>query len=179
MDSSASPGRIRVGTDLCSVQAVADSVATFGDRYLRRIYTDHELEYCGTDPARANERLAARFAAKEAAVKVLRPVDVRPNWLSIEVRRDPGGWCELSLTGSAAEMAEQASIGGGQGGTETCHVPPEVHCALGPQVPAGAKGQISLQQESHEAPAVGSSVGQEQSGPIPMGPSTCHVPPEQ
>jgi holo-[acyl-carrier protein] synthase len=108
--SSASRERIRVGIDLCAVQAVADSVATFGDRYLRRIYTDHELEYCGTDPALANERLAARFAAKEAAVKVLRPVDVRPNWLSIEVRRDSGGWCELALTGSAAEMAEQASI---------------------------------------------------------------------
>jgi holo-[acyl-carrier protein] synthase len=108
--SSASPGRIRVGIDLCSVQAVADSVATYGDRYLRRIYTDHELDYCGTDPALSNERLAARFAAKEAAVKVLRPVDVRPDWLSIEVRRDPGGWCELSLSGSAAQMAEEAAI---------------------------------------------------------------------
>ena len=42
---------VRVGTDLCSVQDVADSVERYGDRYLRRVYTDHELEYCSSDPA--------------------------------------------------------------------------------------------------------------------------------
>ena len=101
---------IRVGTDLCSVDEVAESVATFGDRYLQRVYTDDELEYCGRDPARSAERLAARFAAKEATLKVLRPIDARPEWRSIEVRRDPSGWCELSLTGSAAALAREAGI---------------------------------------------------------------------
>jgi holo-[acyl-carrier protein] synthase len=101
---------IRVGTDLCSVDDVAESVATFGDRYLQRVYTDDELEYCGRDPARSAERLAARFAAKEATLKVLRPIDARPEWRSIEVRRDPSGWCELSLTGSAAALAREAGI---------------------------------------------------------------------
>lgn len=104
------PASIRVGIDLCSVQDVAESVATFGDRYLQRVYTPHELEYCGRDPARSAERLAARFAAKEAMVKVLRPRDARPDWRTIEVRRDPGGWCEMSLTGSAAELAREAAI---------------------------------------------------------------------
>jgi holo-[acyl-carrier protein] synthase len=102
---------LRVGTDLCSVEQVAESVATFGDRYLRRVYTDQELEYCRRDPALSAERLAARFAAKEATVKVLRPRDLRPDWRTIEVRRDPDGWCELSLTGSAARLAHEASIG--------------------------------------------------------------------
>ena len=101
---------IRVGTDLCSVQDVAESIATFGDRYLQRVYTAHELEYCSQDPALSAERLAARFAAKEAAMKVLRPLDVRPDWRTIEVRRDPGGWCELALSGSAARMADEAAI---------------------------------------------------------------------
>ena len=104
------PAPVRVGIDLCSVQDVAESVAQFGDRYLRRIYTDHELEYCGSDPQRSAERLAARFAAKEATVKVLRPPDARPDWRSIEVRRDPGGWCEIALTGSAARLAREAEI---------------------------------------------------------------------
>jgi holo-[acyl-carrier protein] synthase len=104
------PERIRVGIDLCSVQDVAESVATFGDRYLQRVYTPDELEYCGRDPALSSERLAARFAAKEAVVKVLRPLDARPEWRTIEVQRDPGGWCELSLTGSAAKLAREASI---------------------------------------------------------------------
>ncbi len=102
---------VRVGIDLCSVQEVAESVATFGDRYLRRIYTDDELEYCGRDGARSAERLAARFAAKEATLKVLRPCGARPEWRSIEVCRDPAGWCELSLTGHAALLARDAAIG--------------------------------------------------------------------
>ena len=111
MDRPARREHVRVGTDLCSVDAVAESVATFGDRYLRRVYTEHELEYCGTDPARSAERLAARFAAKEAVVKVLRPVDARPDWRAIEVRRDPGGWCEIALSDGAAAMAREAAIG--------------------------------------------------------------------
>jgi holo-[acyl-carrier protein] synthase len=109
------PGRptpiLRIGTDLCSVEQVAQSVATFGDRYLRRVYTDEELVYCRRDPALSAERLAARFAAKEATVKVLRPRDLRPDWRTIEVRRDPDGWCELALTGSAARLAQEAAIG--------------------------------------------------------------------
>ena len=102
---------VRVGIDLCSVREVAESIERFGDRYLRRVYTEHELEYCGQDPARSAERFAARFAAKEATVKVLRPRDSWPDWRSIEVRRDPGGWCELSLTGTAARLARDADIG--------------------------------------------------------------------
>jgi holo-[acyl-carrier protein] synthase len=108
--ASSDRASIRVGTDLCSVEDVAESVATFGDRYLQRIFTDDELEYCGRDPARSAERLAARFAAKEATVKVLRPVDARPEWRSIEVHRDPAGWCELLLSGRAAALAREAGI---------------------------------------------------------------------
>ncbi len=44
-------------------------------------------------------------------MKVLRPHDSRPDWRTIEVRRDPEGWCELELTGSAARLASEAAIG--------------------------------------------------------------------
>jgi holo-[acyl-carrier protein] synthase len=103
-------GQLRVGTDLCSVADVADSIERFGDRYLRRVYTEHELAYCLAAPGRAPERLAARFAAKEAAIKVLRPAGWWPDWRSIEVRRDPDGWCELNLTGRAAAHAAEQGV---------------------------------------------------------------------
>ena len=67
---------IRVGTDLTCVADVASSIERFGDRYLRRLFTDHELDATGGAP----ERLAARFAAKEATVKVLRPTGAQPDW---------------------------------------------------------------------------------------------------
>ncbi|MCU1373505.1 MAG: Holo-[acyl-carrier-protein] synthase [Actinomycetia bacterium] len=98
--------RIRVGADLLRVGEVAASIERFGDRYLRRLFTDHELASSHGAP----ERLAARFAAKEATVKVLRPADAQPDWRSIEVRRDASGACHLALSGTAAAMAAAAGI---------------------------------------------------------------------
>lgn len=58
----------------------------------------------------ACDSLAARFAAKEAVVKVLRPSADRPEWRSIEVHRMAAGWCEIRLTGRAAALAEAEGI---------------------------------------------------------------------
>jgi holo-[acyl-carrier protein] synthase len=54
--------------------------------------------------------LAARFAAKEATIKVLRPVGHQPDWRSVEVRRHSEGWCTMALSGHAAALADQAGI---------------------------------------------------------------------
>ena len=54
--------------------------------------------------------LAVVFAAKEATFKVLRPRGHQPDWRSVEVRRDPGGWCTMALSGHAAALAGQAGI---------------------------------------------------------------------
>lgn len=110
---------LRVGVDLVSVDEVAESVRHFGDRYVTRIYTPHEIESCrrpaaedgpGSPDAYAIESLAARFAAKEAVMKVLRPVGMQLDWRTIELHRMTGGWCEVRLSGRAAAMAEQAGI---------------------------------------------------------------------
>jgi len=92
------------------VGQVADSIACFGDRYLRRIYTEHEIDSCGGPPTVTSAGLAARFAAKEATLKVLRPLGHRPEWRSMEVRRHDGGWCSMSLSGHAAELATRAGL---------------------------------------------------------------------
>ena len=101
---------IRVGADVVAIQQVADSVACFGSRYLQRIYTDHELDSCVGSPAVQAASLAARFAAKEAAIKVLRPGGHQPDWRSVEVRRHSDGWCTMSLSGHAAHLADEAGI---------------------------------------------------------------------
>lgn len=105
---------VRVGVDLVPVVEVAAAVERLGRRYLHRVFTAHERACARSGPGTATrysaERLAARFAAKEAAVKVLRPVGVRPEWRSIEVRRVEGGWVELRLSGLAAALAAEAGI---------------------------------------------------------------------
>jgi holo-[acyl-carrier protein] synthase len=102
---------VRVGVDLVTAGDVAASVARFGDRYLRRVFTEHELSSCAGDPDRVAEGLAARFAAKEATLKVLGLDGAQPGWRSIEVFRTPRGWCELRLQGPAARLADEEGIG--------------------------------------------------------------------
>lgn len=98
----------RVGTDLVAVETVAESIRAHGERYLDRIFTAGEQADCGGDVA----RLAARFAAKEATLKVLRPDDDSVPWRCIEVVRHPAGWVDLELSGAAAELAAVSGIAG-------------------------------------------------------------------
>jgi holo-[acyl-carrier protein] synthase len=99
----------RVGIDLVAVAGVAEAIREHGDRYLARLFSEREQADCAGAP----ERLAARYAAKEAVLKVLRPgPDDSVPWNEIEVVRDPAGWVELSLSGRAAELAAVTGIGG-------------------------------------------------------------------
>jgi holo-[acyl-carrier protein] synthase len=102
---------LRVGIDLVSVESVREAMVAHGDRYLARVYTPGELEDCmgraGVDP----ERLAARFAAKEAVFKVLQVGDQAVAWLDVETRtHHPSGSVKLILSGSAADIAARAGI---------------------------------------------------------------------
>ena len=101
---------LRVGADIARVDDVCASVARFGERYLKRVFTPHEIASCTGAPSVVAASLAARFAAKEATIKVLRPADASPAWRTIEVRQDESGWCELHLTGEAAKLAAAAEI---------------------------------------------------------------------
>ncbi len=104
------PGTLRVGMDLCSVGDVRESLDRFGAAYRSRLFTEAELAYCEEAPELTAERLAARFAAKEAAMKVIGMGDVRPDWRGIEVVRRANGSCELRLTGTAAQLASDAGV---------------------------------------------------------------------
>jgi holo-[acyl-carrier protein] synthase len=105
---------LRVGVDLVELAEVVASLEAFGDRYLDRVYAPAELAYCRSAAGDPTPHLAARFAAKEAAVKVLRPspTDEGIDWRSIEVVRTPGGagWCHLLLTGAAARLAQKQAL---------------------------------------------------------------------
>jgi holo-[acyl-carrier protein] synthase len=100
----------RVGIDLVSVESVRESIDKHGDRYLNRIYNENELSDCHTPQGIVAERLAARFAAKEATLKVLRPVDEAIPWRTIEVVRHGAGWVEVELSGRAAALAAEAGL---------------------------------------------------------------------
>jgi holo-[acyl-carrier protein] synthase len=98
-----------LGFDLAQVSAVANSLARFGARFRQRLFTARELEYADSGVGMDVQRLAARFAAKEAAIKALGLAEAGIDWRDIEVVKLPAGRCTLSLHGRAAEHA--AAIG--------------------------------------------------------------------
>lgn len=96
---------IQSGIDLIEVRRIAGALERHGARFLARIFTEREQTECAGRP----ERLAARFAVKEAVAKAL-GVGIGPvAWREIEVRNDALGRPRLHLTGAAARLsAEQA-----------------------------------------------------------------------
>ena len=102
---------ITVGIDLVSPETIVDSIGAQGDRYLERVFTAGELADCRTPEGADPSRLAARFAAKEATIKALRPAadDALP-WREIEVRRGQDGLPRLTLSGSAATLATERGV---------------------------------------------------------------------
>jgi holo-[acyl-carrier protein] synthase len=101
---------IGLGVDLTDIPRIAAAYQRFGERFLRRIFTDGEIAYCmrRRDPAPS---LAGRFASKEAAMKALGTGHSRGVlWKDIEVVRAPGGPPQLRLHGGAARRAEAMGI---------------------------------------------------------------------
>lgn len=89
----------RVGVDIIEIARVAEAVARYGERFLRRVYTNAELEYC---EGRVSQ-LAARFAAKEAVVKALGPDNSGIGWKDMEITIDRNGAPSIVLHGKALQ----------------------------------------------------------------------------
>jgi len=98
-------GSMRVGIDLVQISRIQESLDHFGERFLRRVFTDREIRYAQASPTQMTARLAARFAAKEATIKALRLAEHPINWREIEVLRADSGACEVALHGSLSALA--------------------------------------------------------------------------
>lgn len=96
-----------IGNDLVEISRVSESMMRFGDRFLSRVFTAREIEYCQRKAHHAAESFAARFCAKEAAAKALGTgIAGGITWHDFEVVGADGQRPLLCLTGHAAERAE-------------------------------------------------------------------------
>jgi holo-[acyl-carrier protein] synthase len=96
---------VGTGIDIAEVPRIRQSIERFGDRFLQRIYTPGEIRYCDSKANRF-ERYAARFAAKEAAMKALGTGwNHGVRWRDCEVARMPGGRPTMVFHGKAGEFA--------------------------------------------------------------------------
>ncbi|MGA3090193.1 MAG: holo-ACP synthase [Terriglobales bacterium] len=95
------------GVDIAEVQRIRESVERFGDRFLHRVFTAGEIQYCEQKVTRF-ESYAARFAAKEAGMKALGTGWSRGvRWRDIEVVRPKGQRPSIQFHGVAATIAAE------------------------------------------------------------------------
>lgn len=98
------------GIDLAEVERIRAAIERYGERFLRRVYTPHEIAYVERK-ANRYERFAARFAAKEAGMKAI-GTGWRGGitWHDFEVANEPSGRPTLRLSGRAAQVAAALGV---------------------------------------------------------------------
>jgi len=98
--------RHEIGVDLIELERIVGVLARFPDRFRRRVLTEGEARYCGTKV----ERIAGRWAAKEAVSKVL-GLGVRGvGWREIEILPNWAGAPQVTLHGRAAARATRLEL---------------------------------------------------------------------
>ena len=97
------------GVDIISVIRIKEIIDRWGDKFLKKVFTQGERSYCNdkTIPA---QHYAVRFAAKEAAFKMLGTGMRDVRWCDVYIKRDDLGKPEVKLRGRAAHKADQLGI---------------------------------------------------------------------
>ena len=102
---------VGIGVDIVEIARIQAMLERYGERFLRRVYTEAESTYAMGGANRA-ERLAGRFAVKEAAMKALGTGKSQGIlWRDVETLRGRFGKPEVHLHGQAVKWAKWRSGG--------------------------------------------------------------------
>lgn len=102
--------RIMNGVDIIEVRRIQENIENFGEKFLKRIYTQNEIKYCEERKSQKYQSYAARFAAKEAIYKALSEViDSEYSWTDFEILNDEKGKPYINL-GINIEKLESITI---------------------------------------------------------------------
>jgi holo-[acyl-carrier protein] synthase len=104
------PSVYGIGVDIVETARIASSIERFGDRFLNRIFTQAERDYCAS-MRYPDRHYAARFAAKEAVSKAFGTgIGPHGGWRDIEILRRDTGAPRIQLHGPAADLAIKLRI---------------------------------------------------------------------
>ena len=108
--------KIFTGNDICEIERIKETFDKFGERFLKKTFTESEIKYCLSNPKLIVQRLAVRFATKEAVSKAL-GVGISKlgwskgiNWKDVELVRDANGAVQLRLYGKAKAREQVLGI---------------------------------------------------------------------
>ena len=105
--------KITCGTDIIEIERVKESIEILGEKFLERVYTKKEIEYCESKKQQKYQHYAARFAAKEALFKAISwklEDKYEICWKDIEVLNNNQGRPELKLIGVDLKNIENIDI---------------------------------------------------------------------
>ena len=101
---------VGIGTDVIQVKRIGQAIERFGNRFLKRIFTALEIEYCSSR-RNADLHYAGRFAAKESAFKAMqRGWGGDVSWTDIEVYNEPSGAPRIRFQGKALEIVQSMNM---------------------------------------------------------------------
>lgn len=97
---------VGIGTDICDIRRIEQSIEKFGERFLNKTFTQAEQAYC-EGKARPAMSYAKRFAAKEAVAKALAGCETGSlSWTSVEIQNDESGRPFVILTKDARTRSD-------------------------------------------------------------------------
>ena len=98
---------IGTGLDATEIARIADTIERYGDRFIHRVFTEGEIAYCRRKRDSASS-FAARFAAKEAAMKAIGTGKSHGVlWKDVEVVRGQFGAPQLAFHGAARQFFDR------------------------------------------------------------------------
>ena len=105
--------KVTCGVDIIEISRIKESIEQLGEKFLNKIFTSNEIEYCESKKKQKYQHYAARFAAKEATFKAIsnqlhNKYDI--SWKDIEVKNDKEGKPNLTITGINLEKIENIDI---------------------------------------------------------------------
>lgn len=105
--------KIKCGVDIIEISRIKESIESLGERFINRVFTEKEIEYCESKKAQKYQHYAARFAAKEAVFKALSwklEDKYAICWKDIEVVDDKQGRPSLNIIGMNLNDIENIDI---------------------------------------------------------------------
>ena len=86
--------KVKCGTDIIEIERIKESIEEFGEKFLKRVFTEGEIQYCESKKAQKYQHYAARFAAKEAIFKAISgnlSDKYELEWCDYEILNDENG----------------------------------------------------------------------------------------
>ena len=104
---------ISCGIDIIEIDRIKDSIENIGERFIKKVFTDKEIEYCESKKIQKYQHYAGRFAAKEAAFKAVSANlndKYSVNWRDFEIINDEQGRPKINLKNINTENIENIDI---------------------------------------------------------------------